>query len=33
MTQSDNDYYNYLLSCGFDEQEAQQKNEGEGDYD
>lgn len=25
MAKSDNDYYNYLLSCGFDEQEAQQK--------
>lgn len=25
MTQSDNDYYDYLLSCGFDEKEAQQK--------
>ncbi len=25
MAKSDNDYYNYLLSCGFDEQEAQKK--------
>ena len=25
MFKNDNDYYNYLLSCGFDEQEAQQK--------
>lgn len=25
MAKSDNDYYNYLLSCGFDEQEARQK--------
>lgn len=25
MVKSDNDYYNYLLSCGFDEQEARQK--------
>ena len=25
MAKSDNDYYSYLLSCGFDEQEAQQK--------
>lgn len=25
MEKNNNDYYNYLLSCGFDEQEAQQK--------
>lgn len=25
MTQSDNDYYDYLRSCGFDEKEAQHK--------
>lgn len=27
MAKNDNDYYDYLLSCGFDEKEAQHKLE------